>query len=120
VVGAAIGPGSQAQWASVDWNRRGSRVGAFGGRTRLANDSYYDQPGGHRRYLGHDVTLYGGAQGWTAVAGYGLNAEWTMGKRYNYLFQSRATSWQNRDETVNVVNHTLRLTVSPLPPQPRR
>jgi hypothetical protein len=113
VLGAAIGPGSQAQWTSVDWNRRGSGIGIFGGRTRLANDAYYDQPAGHRRYRGHDVTLYGGARARTAAAGYGLNAEWTVGKRFNYLFQNWSTGWGDRENAVNVVNHSLRVSITP-------
>jgi hypothetical protein len=113
VVGAAVGPGAQAQWLSAEYTAAGGGVGVFGGRTRAANDAYFDQPGGHRRYLGHDVTVYGGASGALTMAGYRVAAEWTAARRYNYLFQNWATSFADRENAVNVVNHSLRVSVTP-------
>ena len=56
-----------------------------------------------------------GARASLQVAGARLNAEWTAGKRLNYLFQNYALDWHLRDNAVDVVNHTLRLQLSAAP-----
>ncbi|HEX8360752.1 MAG TPA: capsule assembly Wzi family protein [Longimicrobium sp.] len=123
VIGAGIGPGASGQWLAADWLRRGGLVGAFLGRVRSANDAYYDNPATTRisyqggtapqsTVHGHDVTVFGGLRGRLPLRGVQLDAEWTAGQRYNYMFQSYAIGWSNRDDAVDVMNHTLRLGIS--------
>jgi hypothetical protein len=117
VLGASVGPGGSGQWLAVDWLRGRGRGGAFLGRIRWAEDAYYDKPGGPNLYLGHDVSMYGGLRGALAVGPLRLDAEYTLQKRWNYLFQSTAVNFNDREATTNVVNHTLRLGVSTVAPR---
>jgi hypothetical protein len=119
VVGAAIGPGASSQWVAADLLGRRLEAGVFAGRIRWQNDAYYDKPGLATRYRGHEVSLLGGARASLNVGGARLNAEWTAGKRLNYLFQNYALDWHLRDNAVDVVNHTLRLQLSAAPRVPR-
>lgn len=123
VIGAGIGPGASGQWLAADWLYRGGLVGAFVGRVRSANDAYYDNPATERiKYRGelvprstvhgHDVTVLGGLRGRLPLRGVQVDAEWTAGKRFNYMFQSYAVGWSNREDAVDVMNHTLRLGIS--------
>jgi len=116
VVGASVGPGGSGQWLAADWLRGPGRVGLFVGRNRWANDAYYDQPGSRvSRYRGHDVSVFGGLRAAVALGPMLFDADYTLAKRYNYLFQNTSTSWETRDQAVNVVNHTLELRLSPRP-----
>lgn len=115
VLGAAIGPGASSQWAAAEWLGPGARAGLFAGRIRWSNDAYMDTEGSRlSRYRGHDVTVFGGARAGAVAGGFELTAEWTLAKRFNYLFQSRSGGWSDRDNTVNVMNHTLQLQLRPL------
>jgi hypothetical protein len=116
VIGAAVGPGGSGQWLAADLVGRRGEGGIFFGRVRWANDAYYDKPGGPNRYRAHDVTVFAGARGGIDLAGARLTAEWTAGKRWNFLFQNFSTGWEDRDNAVNVVNHTLRIGLSASPP----
>ena len=116
VLGAAIGPGSSSQWAAVDWIGRRAQAGLSLTRIRWANDAFYTTPN-NARYRGHDVSLLGGARAGVAVGAVWLDVEWSAGHRHNFLFQSRATNWDNRDLTVSPFNHTLRLGLSAAPPR---
>lgn len=115
VIGAPVGPGASGQWLGVDWLGRGARAGVFGGRIRWANDALYDKPAPNAGFRGHDVTLLAGLRGAADVGGARVSLEWTAGKRWNYLFQGYAFDWDQRENAVNVVNHTLRLQVSAAP-----
>lgn len=115
VIGAPVGPGASGQWLGVDWLGRGARAGVFAGRIRWANDALYDKPAPNSTFRGHDVTLLGGLRGGADVGGARVSAEWTAGKRWNYLFQGYAYDWNQRENAVNVVNHTLRLQLSVAP-----
>ena len=115
VVGAAIGPGASSQWLAADLLGRRVEAGVFAGRIRWQNDAYYDKPGLNTRYRGHEVSILGGARASVELAGARLGAEWTAGKRLNYLFQNYALDWHLRDNAVDVVNHTLRLQLSAAP-----
>jgi hypothetical protein len=115
VLGAAIGPGASSQWLGADWLGPLGRAGLFLGRVRWADDAYLDTPESKvRRYRGHDVTVFGGARAGAVVGGFELTGEWTMGKRYNYLFQNFSTGWEDRDNAVNVLNHTIGIEIRPV------
>jgi hypothetical protein len=109
VLGAWVGPGGSGQWAAVDWLRGPGRAGIFAGRVRWSGDAYYDKPGGHNRYLGHDVSMFGGLRSAMAAGPVRVEAAYTLQKRWNYLFQSRAMGFHERHLTRNVVNHTFQL-----------
>ncbi|HET6762301.1 MAG TPA: hypothetical protein VFH27_01485 [Longimicrobiaceae bacterium] len=124
VLGAAVGPGGSGQWLAADWLLGGGRAGLFLGRTRWANDAYYANPAGphiiylgqlvpRSRYRGHDVSVMGGLRGALPLGPMRLEAEWTLAKRYNFLFQNYSVGFTTRDQAVDVVNHTLRLQLSP-------
>jgi hypothetical protein len=115
VIGAAVGPGGSGQWLAADLVGRRAEGGFFLGRVRWANDAYYDKPGGHNRYLAHDVSVMGGLRGGIDLGGARLSAEWTAGKRYNFLFQNPAISWPDRYKATNVMNHTVRIGLSAAP-----
>ena len=116
-LGASVGPGGSGQWFAADWLRGRGRGGVFLGRIRWAQDAYYDKPGGPNRHLGYDLSVFGGARGAFALGSLRLDLEYALQKRYNYLFQSRALGFEARDQTVNVVNHTLRLGLTAVAPR---
>lgn len=115
VIGAAVGPGGSGQWLAAELVGRRAEGGIFAGRVRWANDAYYDKPGGHNRYRAHDVTVLAGARAGIDLGGARLGAEWTAGKRWNFLFQNFSRDWDDRDNAVNVMNHTLRIGLSAAP-----
>jgi hypothetical protein len=115
-VGAMVGPGGSGQWFAADWLRGEGRVGAFLGRTRWANDAYYDTPGRQlSRYRGHDVSVYGGARAAFTLGVLGIDGEYRLERRLNYLFQNTSGSWETRDQAVNVTNHSFQIRVSARP-----
>ncbi len=113
VIGAAIGPGSSSQWLGADYLRPDWRLGLFGGRVRWENDAYYFRtvPWG---LAGHDVSIFGGIRGGYAFSRFRLDAEYIREERLNYLFQNRAVSWETTTDAVDIQNHVLRLTLTPL------
>lgn len=129
VIGAAMGPGSSGQWFATDWLWNSTRLGVLVGRVRWANDAYYDNPATARmvwqgrsvpRSLphGHDVSVLAGFRASIPVRQMQIDAEWIAGQRYNFLFQSYAQpGWANRDDVVDVFNHTLGVRISPRPPR---
>lgn len=123
-IGAAVGPGGSGQWLAADLLRGGGRLGVFAGRVRWTNDAYYDNPVGPKiffggdtvpqaRQRGHDVSILGGMRGAVPLGTMVLDAEWMVSRRYNFLFQNYSTGWTDREKAVNVLNHTLRLRLSP-------
>lgn len=116
-LGAAIGPGASSQWAAADYLRDRWEVGAGLTRVRWANDAYYDKPGGPNIYLAHDVSVLGTLHGAVRLGGMRVDAEWTAGRRYNFLFQNTATWWGERDQSISPINHSLRLRLSAVPPR---
>lgn len=116
-LGAAVGPGGSGQWFAADWLRGRGRGGLFFGRIRWAQDAYYDKPGGPNRYLGYDMSAFGGARGAFALGPVRLDAEYTLQKRWNYLFQSTAVHFEERFRTTNVMNHTVRLGLTATAPR---
>ena len=110
VLGAAIGPGSSAQFLAADWMAPAWQLGAFAGRTRTENDAMYRQVGA--RLERHDVTIYSGVRGGVRLPRYDVQAELSVGRRLNYLFQSDF-SLGNPVNAVDVQNVTLGMIVSP-------
>lgn len=110
-LGAAIGPGASSQWLAADQLGTRWEAGAFVGRIRWDNDTLY------RTFqatpLGHDVTFLAGVRGAVRARGLRVGAEFTAGKRYNYLFQVVRPSLED-PLGVDLPNRTLRLTVEPL------
>jgi hypothetical protein len=122
-VGAGVGPGGSGQWLAADWLRRDQRLGLFLGRTRWANDAYYDQLTDIiRRYRGHDVSVLGGVRAGTALGPFALDASWTLTKRYNLFFQNTGLDFTQRgpEYEVDAYTHTLQLRLSARPPRLRR
>jgi Capsule assembly protein Wzi len=109
LLGASVGPGASGQWLAVDWLRGRGRAGAFMGRYRWAEDARYDKPGGPEKYLDHDASLFGGVRAALVAGGVRVDAEYALERRWNYLFQSDATNFLNRNQAVHVWNHALRL-----------
>jgi hypothetical protein len=115
LLGASVGPGGSGQWLAVDWLRGRGRGGVFLGRYRWNEDARYDKEGGAELYLDHDASLYGGLRAAFALGPVRLDAEWTLERRWNYLFQSDATDFNNRDLATHVWNNGFRLRLSALP-----
>jgi len=112
VLGAGIGPGASSQWFAADYMAPRWQGGLFINRIRWANDAYYQQ--GPNRYLAHDVSALGGARAAVCVGPLWLSAQWTAGRRYNFLFQDSARGFlERRDRSVSPVNHTLQIGLSP-------
>lgn len=110
VLGAAIGPGSSGQWASVDYYTPTAQIGLFARRTRNQNDALY------RQFLAnlsrHDVTVGWGLRGGARVRGLDARAELAVSNRLNYLFQNGA-AYTYQIGTVDVRNVSLSLDLSP-------
>ncbi len=121
VVGAAIGPGSSSQWVAADYLETRWRLGFFGGRIRWDEDAFLTTARAYTGWpwLAHDVSLYAGLRGGYSLPLLRVDAELATGTRYNYLYQNRGDSWETSDDAVDVRNHMLRLTVTPLSPAPR-
>jgi hypothetical protein len=62
-------------------------VGIFAQRIRWDEDVYYVQPTGFS-YFSHDVTVLAGVRGTVRAFGGVLHAEYSVGKRFNFLFQN--------------------------------
>jgi hypothetical protein len=60
LLGAGIGPGSDAQLLGADLITRGGRIGIFGERVRRDDDSYYRTWTRYYAMNGHDVELIAG------------------------------------------------------------
>jgi hypothetical protein len=113
VLGAAIGPGASSQWFAADYVSAGWQLGLYANRIRWANDAYYEQPGGPNRYRAHDVSILGGARASVCAGVFWITAEYTAGRRYNFLFQDSARDFNERYLSVSPFNHTVQLSLSP-------
>lgn len=110
VLGAAIGPGSSAQWLAADYLRADWRVGFFVERTRWDEDAleriYTRNP------RGHDVQAVAGARAGRRLGGWELAGEYSFGRRLNWLFQNTARAF-NDFNAVDVNLSTFTLSLSP-------
>jgi hypothetical protein len=111
VLGAAIGPGASSQWVATDYLAPRSSLGVFAGRIRWNNDAYYHRLAAWPTH-GHDVSMLAGLRGSARLAPLEVAAEYTAGKRLNYLYQNWGTSWEGSGDAIDVLNHTLRLTLT--------
>jgi hypothetical protein len=119
VLGAYVGPGGSGQWVAADWIAPRAQFGVALTRVRWANDAYYDQPDRpNPAYRSHDVSVLGTLRGGGAVGPLWLEAEWTGGRRYNFLFQNTSRDFTEQKLSVSPFNQTLRLRISVLPPLP--
>jgi hypothetical protein len=116
VLGAAVGPGSQSQWAALDYYAPDWQAGLFAQRVRHQNDALYrvfvPNP------LRHDVSLSGGVRGGVRRNGVDARATLAVARRLNYLFQNGSYNFLGVG-TVDVTNVTLALSLSPAPRPPR-
>jgi hypothetical protein len=117
VLGAGIGPGSSTQWLAGDYMKDAWRVGAFASRSRLDNDAFYVTD--YARlwgvpYLAHDISMVGGLRAGFEDECLRVSTEFQIEDRLNYLFQNWAVEFAGAStSSVNVLNKTLRLTISP-------
>ena len=116
VLGAAVGPGSSAQWVAADYLRGDWRLGVFAERTRWNEDAleriYTRNP------RGHDVQGVVGLRAAGRVRGWELAGEYSFGRRLNWLFQNTARAFDDFD-AVDVNLSSFVLSVSPALPRPR-
>lgn len=111
VLGAGIGTGASSQWLAADYIAPNWQVGMFGGRIRWDNDV---MPLFQRNNAtAHDVTVLGGLRAAVLSSLGEISLEYTNGLRYNYLFQNRAPQAFIDPISVDIRNHTVRMTVRP-------
>ena len=107
------------EWVAADWIAPRARFGVALTRVRWANDAYYDQPDRPAPAArSHDVSVLGTLRGGGAVGPLWLEAEWTGGRRYNFLFQNSSRDFTEQELSVSPFNQTLRLRISFVPELP--
>ena len=110
-LGAAIGPGSQSQWAALDYYAPRWQLGLFAQRTRNQNDALY------RVFVAnlfrHDVSLSGGLRGGVRRRGVDARATLTATRRLNYLFQNGTFNYLGVG-SVDLRNVALGVSLSPV------
>jgi len=111
LLGAAIGPGSSAQFLAVDYIVPRWQLGVFAGRTRYDEDALIRQffPNTAR----HDSEIYSGLRGGWRESNVDLWAELTVGRRLNYLFQDEAFHAGTPRQAIDIQNVTLTFRVDP-------
>jgi hypothetical protein len=110
LLGAAIGPGGSSQFIGFDWIAGRWQAGAFVTRIRWENDALYRQP--EPRLTRHDVTMASGLRGGARIGPYGVAAEITVGRRYNYQFQNESYV-PSETAAIDIQNVTIAMTLSP-------
>jgi hypothetical protein len=86
LLGAPIGPGSDAQFVGVDVLRAKQMLGFYAARTRFNNDIYYDRYAERYTYAGHDVELTLGLRGGGVYRHVQLVGELARSSRRNRAF----------------------------------
>lgn len=115
VIGASIGPGASSQWVAADLLAPSWRVGGFAGRIRWDNAAFYEVvplP----TFLAHDVTLLAGVRAGRSIGSFDVDAQLSLGSRFNYLFQNPSTDWDS-SLAVDLRNYTFQLAVRPRLPR---
>lgn len=108
VLGAAIGPSGSSQWLAGDVFGDAWNAGLFAGRIRWENQSQFTYIQEFRR---SDVSLMGGVRGGAELGPLRFAAEYIRTARLNYLFQGDPSNLPD-ERGVDIVNHTLKVTVS--------
>lgn len=111
VIGAAVGPGSSTQWLAADYVAPRWRVGVFANRVRWNSDAFTRLARVFQTARQHDVTVAGGTRGGVQVGPVEVAAEFTLGRRYAYLFQGITRAFDDYD-TVDVNANSLVLSIS--------
>ncbi|HUG40847.1 MAG TPA: capsule assembly Wzi family protein [Longimicrobiales bacterium] len=104
LLGAPIGPGSDAQYVAADYLWPGGLVGASFERIRYDNDTYYNTFAHRFTYAGHDTELTPALRGVYLLRGFQLVGEVALSVRYNrgFLELHRATSVPTTEENLSV------------------
>jgi len=110
VIGAAIGPGGSSEWLAGDYIAPAWQVGLFAGRVRWENGALYRQFAAN--WYRHDVSVFAGFRAGVALRRLDLAGEFTAGNRTNYFFQNGIMNPGKR-RTIDIVNYTLALVLSP-------
>lgn len=115
VLGAAVGPGSTAQWFAGDLFSPTWSAGLFAGRVRWDDDAYYTIP----RFAGngtckHDVSLLGGVRGTHRSRAGDMTGSLTWANRLNTFYQTTGFCYGDGPiDRVDTRNLTFTLTYSP-------
>ena len=104
LLGAWIGPGSNAQIIGVDVMRGANSVGLFVERTRFDADAYYSLWSLYYGHNGHDAELAVGLRNVTRIGALHLSVETSYGKRYNRMFRLEDGSQPGRFTDENNAN----------------
>jgi hypothetical protein len=104
LLGAWIGPGSNAQIVGVDVMRGANSVGLFVERTRFDADAYYSLWSLYYGHNGHDAELAVGLRNVTRIGALHLSVETSYGKRYNRMFRLEDGSQPGRFTDENNAN----------------
>lgn len=110
LLGAAVGPGGQAQSLGADYVVNGGSVGVLFGRIRWEDDALYRQD--LPNFLRHDVTLLAQLRGSVRAQSWDYSASLTANRRLNYLFQNGLANPLGR-RTIDVPNISVTFLVSP-------
>jgi hypothetical protein len=110
IIGAAIGPGSSAQFLAADLLRTVWQGGFFLGRIRWEDDAMFRQP--DITYFNHDVSFLAGFRATRFFQSFSVGGEATVQERINYLFQNGIDNPNGRG-TVDAHNLTIGLRIAP-------
>ena len=108
VIGASIGPSGSSQWVAADVFGDAWTAGALLGRIRWENQARFTYLEEFRR---SDLSLMTGVRGGWAWGPLVLAAAYTRTARLNFLFQAEPVT-PAVDRGVDIVNHTVEVTVS--------
>lgn len=86
LLGAGIGPGSDAQIIGADVFDAWGRIGGYIQRIRYDDDAYYANFSKHFAFHGHDAELTGGARALLIIDDLHVTAEITYSNRHNRNF----------------------------------
>lgn len=103
LLGAPIGPGSDAQYVAADYLGPRTLAGLYVERVRYDNDAYYRHFADARGFSGHDAETTVGVRGGRVVSGVQLMGELAYSSRYNRDFaQLRSGVTQDKNISVSV------------------
>lgn len=115
VIGAAIGPGSSAQWLAIDRVGPTGSVGLTFNRIRWNEDvrSTYPFPA-YVGYCNHDVSILPGIRGGKLIPGGYLSGDLIVGTRYNAFFHNQSGCPHGGAFNVDIRTTTASLSFTPL------